>query len=65
MERYINLSISEIVSIWALFGIVILLFGFKINDLEKQVRYLTRLNKEVYVTNKKLLNEIKEKNYKN
>ena len=61
MERYINLSISEIIGIWALFGIVIFLFGYKINDLDKQVRYLTRLNKEVYVTNKKLLNEIKEK----
>lgn len=59
----INLSISEIVVIWALFGIVIFIFGCKINELEKQVRYLTRLNKDVYIANKKLLNEIKEKKH--
>lgn len=58
----INLSISEIVVIWALFGIVIFVFGCKIHDLQKEVKYLTRLNKDVYITNKKLLNEIKEKN---
>lgn len=58
----ISLSISEIICLWLLFVIVIVLFGYKINDLEKQIKYLTRLNKEVYIANKKLLNEIKEKN---
>lgn len=57
----INLSISEIICIWCLFGIVIFIFGCKINDLQKQIKYLMRLNKEVYIVNKKLLNEIKGK----
>lgn len=57
----ISLSISEIIAIWLLFGIVIFIFGCKLNDLQKQIRYLTRLNKDVYIANKKLLNEIKEK----
>lgn len=61
MERYMVLSISEIVCVWALFGLVIFFFGCKINVLQKQVKYLTRLNKDVYIANKKLLNEIKEK----
>lgn len=56
------LSISEIIAIWSLFAIVIFIFGCELNDLQKQVKYLTRLNKDVYIANKQLLNEIKEKN---
>lgn len=57
----VSLSISEIICLWCLFVIIIVLFGYKINDLEKQIKYLTRLNKDVYIANKKLLNEIKGK----